>query len=118
VARKISGRPRPARGYWVIFNNQMRFPPQTTRRRWSDVISRATLMATQTATVNSMRHLFALAEVARLKRDAEVEVRIMSVPDDWTPTNSRVFDKKVMNSLADLGEQLGADPASWRTHSP
>ena len=110
--------PSPRVRYWVIFNNQMRFAPQVTPRKWPDIISRATLMATQTATVNSMRHLFARAEVARLKRNADIEVRVIAVPDDWTPPNLRVFDREVMNALADLGERMGADPASWRTESP
>lgn len=110
--------PVPTFRYWVIFNNQLRFPPQITQPRWPAIVSRATIMSTQNATVNSIRHLFALAEIAKLKRNANVEVRVISVPDAWIPPNPRVFDKDVMNSLADLGEQLGADPASWRTESP
>ena len=110
--------PMPTARYWVIFNNQLRFPPQVTQPRWPAIISRATIMATQASTVNSMRHLFALAEIAKLKRNANVEVRVMSVPDDWIPPNPRVFDKEVMNELADLGEKLGADPSSWRSQSP
>jgi hypothetical protein len=110
--------PTPTFRYWVIFNNQLRFPPQVTQPRWPAIVSRATVMATQTATVNAMRHLFAIAELARLKHDANIEVRVMSVPDDWVPPNPRVFDKQVMNDLADIGERMGADPANWRTTSP
>jgi hypothetical protein len=51
--------PMPRVRYWVIFNNQMRFPPEMVRERWPDLMSRATIMATQTSTKNSMRHLFA-----------------------------------------------------------
>ena len=60
-------------------------PAQVTRDRWPDVMSRATIMATQTSTINSMRHLYAKAEIARLKYGADVEVRLAAVPETWVP---------------------------------
>ena len=42
----------------------------------------------------------------------------MAVPDDWIPQVPGTFQKEVMNDLADLGEKMGADPASWRTEPP
>jgi len=104
--------------YWVIFNNQLRFPPQVTQERWPEIMSRATIMSTQTSTVNSIRHLYAQAEIARLKYGAEVEVRLMTVPDFWIPPSPGTFQADVMNALADLGEQMGADPTKWRTEPP
>jgi hypothetical protein len=111
-------RPMPRLRYWVIFNNQLRFPPQVTRARWPDIMSRTTIMATQTSTVNSMRHLYAMAQIAKLKYGAEVEVRLIAVPEDFVPAKPGTFVKEVMNDLADLGERMGADPASWRTDPP
>ncbi|MBW8905386.1 MAG: patatin-like phospholipase family protein [Betaproteobacteria bacterium] len=108
----------PRLRYWVIFNNQFRFPPQMTQERWPDLMSRATIMSTQTSTTNSIRHLYALAEVARLKYGVEVQVRVMSVPDSFVPSKPGSFVAEVMNELADIGEQMGADPASWRTEAP
>ena len=110
--------PMPRVRYWVIFNNQMRFPPEVVRQRWPDIMSRATIMATQTSTKNSMRHLFALAEVARLKYGADVEVRVMAVPESYVPSKPGSFVSEVMNELADLGEKMGADPSSWLTEAP
>jgi predicted acylesterase/phospholipase RssA len=110
--------PLPRVRYWVIFNNQVRFPPQMTAERWPDLLNRATIMSTQTSTVNSIRHLYALAEIERLKQRADVEVRLISVPEDWVPAKPGTFVKEVMNDLADLGERMGADPASWRTEAP
>ncbi|HEY2337469.1 MAG TPA: patatin-like phospholipase family protein [Burkholderiales bacterium] len=112
------GRPLPRVRYWVIFNNQLRFPPETVRPRWPDIMSRATIMSTQTSTLNSIRHLFARAEIERLKRKADFEVRLISVPEDWVPGQPGTFVKEVMNDLTDLGEKMGADPASWQTESP
>jgi predicted acylesterase/phospholipase RssA len=110
--------PLPRIRYWVIFNNQFRFPPQVTPERWPDIMGRATIMATQTSTMNSMRHLFALAEIERLKRNVEFEVRVMAVPDEWVPPKPGTFVAEVMNDLADLGERMGADPTNWRTDPP
>jgi hypothetical protein len=110
--------PLPRIRYWVIFNNQFRFPPQVTRERWPDIMSRATIMATQASTVNSMRHLFATAELAHLKYGADVQVRVMAVPESFVPENPGSFDAKVMNTLADIGEKMGADAASWRMEAP
>ena len=111
-------RPMPRVRYWVIFNNQFRFPPQVTQERWPDIMTRATIMASQTSTVNSMRHLFAQAELARLKYRTDVEVRVIAVPDEWVPPKPGTFVAEVMNDLADLGEQMGANPASWLTEAP
>ena len=38
-------------------------------------------MATQTSTLNSLRHLYAVAEVARLKYKADIEVG--AEPKSW-----------------------------------
>ena len=117
--RAKHGRTKPPRlRYWVIFNNQFRFPPQVTRSRWPDIMSRTTIMATQNATVSAMRHLEAHAELVRIKYGIDVELRIMAVPETWVPSVPGTFKKEVMNALADLGEKMGADPASWLSGVP
>jgi len=115
---KYAGAPAPRVRYWVIFNNQVRFPPQVTPARWPDIMSRATIMATQNATVSAMRHLEASAELIRAKYGMEVELRVMAVPDAWVPKVAGTFQKEVMNDLADLGEKMGADPKSWTVGVP
>ena len=110
--------PMPLLRYWIIFNNQFRFPPQVTQERWPDIMGRATIMATQTSTMNSMRHLFAMAQIAKLKYDVDIDVRVLAVPDEWVPPKPGTFVPEVMNELADLGEKMGADPASWRSDPP
>lgn len=110
--------PMPRLRYWVIFNNQFRFPPEIVAERWPDIMNRATIMATQTSTVNSMRHLYAQAEVVRLKYGMDVQVRVLAVPESWVPPKPGSFQAEVMNSLADLGEKMGADPSSWRATPP
>jgi hypothetical protein len=110
--------PMPKTRFWVIFNNQFRPMPVVTAPNWLAVIQRAMETSTRAATATAVRHLFAIAEISRLKRKAEVEVRIVSIPGDWFPPVPGVFIKETMNNLADLGEKMGADPASWSNEPP
>jgi predicted acylesterase/phospholipase RssA len=104
--------------YWLLFNNQMRFPTQVTKPEWPSVMSRSMIMSTQSATVTAIRHLFAQTEVFRLKYNADIEVRYLAVPEDFVPTNPKSFDPETMNRLADIGRGLGADPKNWHSESP
>jgi len=99
--------------FWVIFNNQFRPVPKPVAPNWLAVVQRSLETTTRAATATAVRHLFAMAEISRLKRKADVEVRIVSIPGDWLPPVPAIFNKETMNNLADLGEKMGADPASW-----
>lgn len=110
--------PIPKIRYWVLFNNQLRPPPQVTAPTWPAVITRSLEMGTRAATLTSMRHLHAQAEISRLKRGADIEVRFVAVPNDWVPPQPGVFIKETMNNMADLGEKMGADPLSWSSEPP
>ena len=61
---------------------------------------------------------FAMADIARFKQKAGAEQRIVSIPGDWFPPVPGTFIKETMNNLADLGEKMGADPASWSSAPP
>ena len=110
--------PIPPIRYWVIFNNQFRPVPQVTAPNWPAVIQRSLETSTRAATATAVRHLFAMAEISRLKRKADVEVRVVTIPSEWSPPVPGVFIKETMNNLADLGEKMGADPASWGNAPP
>jgi hypothetical protein len=115
--RLYPGTPVPPTRYWIIFNNQFRPPPEVVQPNWKSVLPRSVDTSSRSATVNSIRHLFALAAISR-QAGADVEVRYVAVPDDWAPPKAGFFVKETMNALADMGERMGADPASWRTDSP
>jgi predicted acylesterase/phospholipase RssA len=117
-ARQYPDVPIPKTRFWVIFNNQLRTLPTTVAPRWPAIVTRSLELATRSATVTAMRHLHAMAEISRLKRKADVEVRIVAIPGDWTAPVEGVFKKETMNDLADLGERMGADPRSWHTEPP
>jgi hypothetical protein len=115
---KYPDAPIPKIRYWVIFNNEIRWPPETVQPTWKSILGATTTAGTRSATVNSMRLLFAMAEIARLKHHADIQVRVVAVPDGWVPPNPKPFDKTTMNALADLGEKMGADSSSWQTDPP
>jgi hypothetical protein len=104
--------------YWVIFNNQIHKPPSTVPARWPEIFTRAMELATRAASVAAMRHLHAMAEISRLKRNADVEVRIVAIPNEWTARVEGSFRRETMNELADIGEKMGEDPGSWSTEPP
>ena len=104
--------------FWVVFNNQFRPVPEVTPPNWVSVIERSLHTATRASTATAVRHLFAMAEIAKLKRKADVQVRVVSIPADWCPAAQGTFRKETMNDLVDLGERMGADPSSWSEQPP
>ena len=92
--------------------------PQVTAPNWPAVVSRSLEMGTRASTLTALRHLYSMSEVARLKHGVTIEVRFVAVPGDWVPPKPGVFVAETMNNLADLGERMGADPASWQTDPP
>lgn len=104
--------------FWVLFNNQLRSPPGLAEPRWPSVVGKSVSIGIRASTILGIRHLFAIAEISRLKRKADVEVRIVAIPDNWIPPKEGVFIKETMDNLADIGERMGTDPSNWITQSP
>jgi len=108
----------PKLRYWVIFNNQLHAPPTVVQPRWFDIVMRSIDVSSRAGSLNAIRQLYLLTEVARLKHHADVEMRFVAIPDDWRPPKPGTFVKETMENLADLGEKMGADPGSWITKPP
>ncbi len=116
--RLYPGEPMPKLRYWVIFNNQLHAPPTVVRPRWFDIVMRSIDVSSRAGSLNAIRQLYLLTEVARLKHHADVEMRFVAIPDDWRPPKPGTFVKETMESLADLGEKMGADASNWITKPP
>jgi len=116
--RRYSGLPMPKTRYWVIFNNQLRFPPEITQPALGEIVTRGLFISTQQATVSAIRHLFAQSALEAKERGIEIEVRMLAIEDDWRAKTPGSFVAETMNDLADMGARLGADPKSWRSEAP
>lgn len=105
--------PIPKIRYWVIINNQLAQTPQSVQRMWPSVLSPSLATAIRSATIAEVRWLAAQADYVNAVYHTDIEVRVTSIPNNWRPPVKGDFQKKTMESLADLGRQMGSDPASW-----
>ena len=58
------------------------------------------------------------AELTTLRGEGKCEVHLVAIPDSWRPPQEGIFIKETMENLADLGEKMGKDPASWMPEVP
>lgn len=107
------GRRFPKMRYWVIVNNQLHQPPATVQAKWPEVLGPSLATAIRSATLAEIRWLTAEVEFVNATYGADIELRMVAIPDEWRAPVKGDFKKETMNSLADLGRKLGADPASW-----
>jgi hypothetical protein len=77
------------------------------------VLSPALATSIRSATIAEIRWLAAQADYVSATMNVDIEVRVVSIPNDWRPPVKGDFRKETMNSLADIGRKMGADPASW-----
>ena len=109
----------PKTRYWVILNGNLRIPSAVSEPTWPSVADRAFQLVFTSGEITSLRHLYALAEITRLRGDGEVEVRWIAAEKELAaPNPMSMFDAKTMQSLSDYGKRLGADPTSWKTVAP
>src|ERR1700752_4923128 len=75
--------------FWVIFNNQFRPVPVVVAPNWPAVIQRAMETSTRAATATAVRHLFAITEISRLKRQGQIRGAYRVNPRRLVPAGSR-----------------------------
>jgi predicted acylesterase/phospholipase RssA len=110
--------PVPKLRYWIVYNDQMRPPPNVVQPYWKSILEQSMFTSIRAATVRAIQQLFMKAEIARLRYGADIEIRYVAIPDGWVRSQWGIFPKETMNELVDLGEKMGADPASWQTVPP
>ena len=108
----------PKLRYWVILNNYAVAQPRTVQPTWPAVIERSLEVAVRASTTVALRHLYAMAELNRLRGDGDAEVRWVAIPNSWKQPVDGIFKAETMRSLSDLGRSMGRDAASWKSESP
>jgi len=107
------GKPLPKVRYWIIINNQASHIPKTVQPKWPEVIGPSLAAAIRSATLAEVRWLSAQADYVNAKYGTDIEVRVVTIPNDWRPPVEGDFQKETMESLTELGRRLGSDPNSW-----
>jgi predicted acylesterase/phospholipase RssA len=116
--RTYPGETPPKVRYWVILNNYAVAQPKTVQKTWPSVIERSLEVAVRASTTVALRHLYAMAEITKLRGDGDVEVRWVAIPNTWKAPVEGIFKEETMRSLSDLGMKLGKDPSSWHAEAP
>jgi hypothetical protein len=111
--REHPDEPLPRVRFWVIVNNQLSHRPRTVQAKWPAVIGPSLATSIRHATVAEVRWLAAQAGYMNSVFGTDVEVRVVAIPQEWRAPVPGDFQKATMDSLADLGRKMGADPRSW-----
>lgn len=112
--KRYPNHPIPRFRYWIIVNNQLGAEPRIIQPTWISITEASVSTAIRASTLGSLRQLMLQAEVLR-RQNVKVEFRYVAIPDSWRPPKPGIFVKETMESLADLGMQMGADLKSWQT---
>lgn len=106
--------PRPRIRFWVIINNQLESTAHVVQPTWISITRSSVATTIRSGTAIALRHLY--SQVSTMRAEGwDADFRYVSIPESWFPPNDRPFDKDVMQSLVNLGLQMGADPTSWRS---
>jgi hypothetical protein len=116
--REHPDRPLPKIRFWVIINNQLGTAPKQVAAGWPSLMVRSLEVSIRSSTISSLKGLAVTSILMRLRGNANVEFRYISIPDEWRPPVEGAFKKETMISLAELGKAMGADPANWKVTVP
>jgi len=112
--RTRPGKPLPKVRFWIILNNQTTQTPSTVQRRWPAILGPSIPTSIRSATLSEIRWIAAQADFINATMNADIEVRMVSIPDAWRVPVPGDFKDETMRALSDLGRKMGADPASWQ----
>lgn len=112
--RTHPGQPLPKVRFWIILNNQTTQTPSTVQRRWPQILGPSIPTSIRSATLSEIRWIAAQADFINATMNADIEVRMVSIPDSWRVPVPGDFKEETMRALSDLGHKMGADPASWQ----
>ena len=101
--------------YWVVLNYQIGVVPALVGQHWLDITGKSVEVMIRSSTVTALRYFAKEIDAIRAIEGADIELRYVSIPDDWRATRQQLFYPPNMRSLAEIGLRMGADPGSWKT---
>lgn len=106
---------------WAIVNGRISPDVSSTGLGWPEVAARSSHVSIHLALATELRRIELFARWLESVTEAKVEFRYLAIPADFNlpPRDVKnLFDRDLMNQLADLGESLGRNPANWRQDPP
>ena len=111
---KFAGAPAPTIRFWLIVNGSLDVAPEPVRVEWLKVSMRSVDTLMKYSMRTTLRHLEFGAETLAERLATTVELRYLSVPPSVPlPQTTHMFERKLMDQLAEAGRALGADGNSW-----
>jgi hypothetical protein len=99
-------------GIYVIRNGVVQPDPEQVDRNLVAISSRAIDTMIKAAVVGDLYRIYAFA-----RRD-DISFNYASIPDDYEPQSTELFDQAEMNRLFQIGYQLGMSDNPWRSTPP
>lgn len=124
VGEALLGHPAPPVArirIWTIINGKLSAGAQGTSLHWPSIAGRSSTIVSHFATVAELRRLDLFCRWMTSAGPFEVEFRYIALPEEFEvpPTDmQKIFDSDLMGRLAELGESMGRDPASWSSQAP
>lgn len=106
--------PVPRMRYWVIINNQLGATPRIVQPTWVSITGASVETTIRSSTIGALRLLSLEVDYLALTEKVDAELHFVAIPDDWRAPRPGIFQAETMQSLADLGRAMGAQPVSWR----
>lgn len=100
---------------WVIVNKKLIMEPEVTSPTWSSIATRSLITLMRGSTLQSLQGMETFAELMNQQPLFDVKMRYVAIPQSYNiPDTRNLFDKDKMRGLVELGEEMGADPQSWK----
>lgn len=111
------GVPFPTVRLWVIANTPLFVRPVPLDTSDLVILGRALDLSVQAALLSQLKILQLFGELLR-QEGLDVQFRFVAMPDGYTQNSDEMFNKGDMDAMSALGEEMGRDPAHWRTQVP
>jgi len=103
---------------WVLVNNKLLMEPEITSPTWSAIATRSLASLTRASTLQTLQDIETYSQMINSRPEFDVRMFYVAIPQGINiPETKNLFDAKKMQDLADLGEKMGANPASWRARA-
>jgi len=101
---------------WMIVNQKLLPDHKIVRSRWTEIAERSLSVILRASTLQTIQDTETYIRLINQLPEFDAEMRYVAIPQDYQIDDSdEMFDAEIMRKLANLGQKMGADPASWRT---